>query len=114
MRPMQRGREHFEQSRAQVGGQRLGIGPRIGARGAHDDLSPDIGGEKDQRVLEVDAPPRAVLHHALVEHLEEDLMHVGMGLLDLVEQNDAVGAPPHRLRQAPALAIADIAGRARL
>ena len=34
-----------------------------------------------------------------------------MGLLDLVEQNDAVGAPPHRFRQASALAIADIAGR---
>ena len=34
-----------------------------------------------------------------------------MGLLDLVEQNDAVRAPAHRFRQAPALAIADIAGR---
>ena len=34
-----------------------------------------------------------------------------MGLLDLVEQNDAVRAPAHRLGQAPALAIADIAGR---
>ena len=55
--------------------------------------------------------PVAVLHHALVEHLEEDLVHVGVGLLDLVEQHDAVGPPAHRLGQAPALAVADIAGR---
>ena len=34
-----------------------------------------------------------------------------MGLLDLVEQDDAVGPAPHRLGQPAALAIADIAGR---
>ena len=34
-----------------------------------------------------------------------------MRLLDLVEQDDAVGLAPHRLGQPAALAIADIAGR---
>ena len=38
-------------------------------------------------------------------------MHVGVGLLDLVEQHDAVGAAPHRLGQHAALAVADVAGR---
>ena len=75
------------------------------------DVGADIRGQNDQRVLEVDAPPAAVFHHALVEDLEEDLVHVGMGLLDLVEQDDAVGLAPHRLGQPTAFAIADIAGR---
>jgi hypothetical protein len=43
----------------------------------------------------------AVLHPALVEDLEEDLVHVGVGLLDLVEQHHAVGrgAPPRSGRR---------------
>jgi hypothetical protein len=61
--------------------------------------------------LKVDPPALAVLHHALVEDLEEDLVHVGMGLLDLVEQHHRIGPAPDRLGQPAALAIADIAGR---
>ena len=56
-------------------------------------------------------PAFAVLHPALVEHLEEDLVHVGVRLLDLVEQHHAVGPAPHRLGQHAALAVADVAGR---
>ncbi len=55
----------------------------------------------------------AVLHPALVEHLEEDLVHVGVRLLDFVEQHDAVGPPAHRLGQHAALAVADVAREAR-
>ena len=73
-----------------------------------------IGGQQDQGVLEVDHPPFAVLHPALVEHLEEDLVHVGVGLFHLVEQHDAVGRAPHRLGQHAAFAVADIAGRGAL
>ena len=72
---------------------------------------PTLVVEQDQRVLEVDATAGAVLHHPLVEHLEEDLVHVRMGLLDLVEQDDAVGPAAHGLGEASALAVADIAGR---
>ena len=43
----------------------------------------------------------AVFHPALVEHLEENLVHVGVRLLDLVEQDDAVGPPAHGLGQTP-------------
>ena len=38
-------------------------------------------------------------------------MHVGVGLLHLVEQHHAVRAPPHRLGQHAALAVADVARR---
>ena len=82
-----------------------------GRRQLHDRVGADVGGQQDQRVLEVDPPPGAVLHHALVEHLEEHFVDVGMGLLDFVEQDHAIGLPPHRFGQPAALAIADIAGR---
>ena len=111
MRPSSAGGKTSSSAGRNLGGERLGIGPDGAGGGAHDDLGPDVGGEQDQRVLEVDAPARAVLHHPLVEHLEEDLVHVGVGLLDLVEQHDAIGPPAHRLGQTPALAVADIAGR---
>ena len=56
-------------------------------------------------------PAFAVLHPALVEHLEEDLVHVGVRLLDLVEQHDAVRPAAHGLGQHAAFAVADVAGR---
>ena len=57
------------------------------------------------------SPALAVLQHALVEDLEEELEHVGVGLLDLVEQHDAVGLAADGLGQHAALAVADVAGR---
>jgi hypothetical protein len=56
-------------------------------------------------------PPLAVLHDALVEHLEEQLQHVGVRLLDLVEQHHRVRAPAHGLGQHAALAVAHVARR---
>ena len=55
--------------------------------------------------------PLVVLQHALVEDLVEDLLHGDVGLLDLVEQHDAVRLAAHRLGQHAALAVADVAGR---
>ena len=40
-----------------------------------------------------------------------DVEHVGVGLLDLVEQHHRVGPPAHRLGQLAALVVADVAGR---
>ena len=42
---------------------------------------------------------------------KQDVEHVRMRLLDLVEQHHLVGPPPHRLGQRPALLVADIARR---
>src|SRR5882757_2956516 len=81
------------------------------ARQLHDQLAPDIGGEDDQGVLEIDLSTVAIFHDALVEHLEENLMHVGMGLLDFVEQYHAVRLSPYRLGQSSAFAVTDIARR---
>src|SRR5215471_5181080 len=70
--PEERRREHLEQ--------RLTQGLRDAFRIRHErrvlaevrnEIRARVRGEQDQRVLEVDRPPLAVLHPALVEHLEE-------------------------------------------
>ena len=47
----------------------------------------------------------------VVEHLQQHVEHIRVRLLDLVEQDHLVGPPPHRLGQAAAFLIADIARR---
>ena len=44
----------------------------------------------DDRVAEVDRPALPVGQAAVVEHLEQHVEHVGMRLLDLVEQDHGV------------------------
>ena len=75
----------------------VGLGvARADARGG-DDLRADVAGHDHERVLEVDRPALAVGQAPVVEHLEQDVEHVRVGLLDLVEQDDLVragGGPP--------------------
>ena len=52
-----------------------------------------------------------VLVKSTVEHLQQYVEHVAVGLLDLVEQHHLVGTAAHRLGQHPALVIADVARR---
>ena len=47
---------------------------------------PTFDVRQDERVLEVDEAVLPVLHRSFVEDLEEDLVNVGVGLLDLVEE----------------------------
>ena len=55
--------------------------------------------------------PVAVGEPAVVEQLEQDVEHVAVRLLDLVEQHDRVRAAPDRLGQLAALLVPDVAGR---
>ena len=71
----------------------------------------EVRGQHDQRVAEVDRAALAVGQPAVVEHLEQHVEHVRVRLLDLVEQDHLVGPPAHRLGQAAALLVADVAGR---
>ena len=88
----------------------LGHGLGVGAE-LHDGVGADVRGQEDDGVLEVDLAALAVLEHALVEDLEEQLQDVGMGLLDLVEQDHAVRPAADGLGQHAAFAVADVAGR---
>jgi hypothetical protein len=57
--------------------------------------------DHDHGVLEVDRATLAVGEATVVEDLQEDVEDVGVGLLDLVEEHDAVGPASHRLGQMP-------------
>ena len=71
----------------------------------------NVRGHDQDGVLEADRAALAIGQAAVVHHLQQRVEHVGVGLLDLVEQDDGVRAPPHRLGQLAALVVADVAGR---
>src|SRR5919204_627139 len=84
-------------------GLELGLDPRAPAG--------NVRGHDHHGVLEVDGVALTVGQAAVVEHLEQDVEHVRVGLLDLVEQDHGVRAPAHRLGELAALVVADVAGR---
>ncbi len=71
----------------------------------------EVRGHHDQGVAEIDRAALPVGQPPVVEHLQQDVEHVRMRLLDLVEQHDLIGPPPHRFGERAAFVIADIAGR---
>src|SRR5438874_4157798 len=53
---------------------------------ARDDLAtPEIRGHDNHRVLEVHPAPRAVGEHPVIQHLEQHIEHIRVGLFNLVE-----------------------------
>ena len=62
-------------------------------------------------VGEVDRAALAVGEPAVLEHLQQDVEDVGVGLFDLVEEHHRVGPAAHRLGELAALLVADVAGR---
>ena len=73
----------------------------------------DVGGHDHDRVAEVDRTALRVGEPAVVEHLQQRVEHVGVGLLDLVEQHHRVRLAAHRLGELAALLVADVARAAR-
>ena len=62
-------------------------------------------------VLEVDDAALRVGQAAVFEHLQQQVEHVGMRLLDLVEQHDRIRTAPHGFGQLAALFVADVSRR---
>src|SRR5262245_10706473 len=77
----------------------------------HDRVRRQVARHEDDGVLEVDLAPLAVRQHPLVEHLVEEVHHVGVRLLHLVEEDRRVRLLAHGLGEDAALAVADVAGR---
>lgn len=50
----------------------------------------------------------AVSEVALVQHLEEEVGHLAVGLLEFVEENNAVGAAAHCLCEGATLLVSDV------
>ena len=104
--------EELEQVVVEGVGQGRGLRPRfrIGTE-FHHCVGAGVAGHDDDGVLEVDVAALAVLHGPLVKHLIEDVLHAGVGLFHLVEQQHAVGPAADRLREHAPLAVADIPRR---
>ena len=64
-----------------------------------DVVTADVRRHDHDGVLEVDRPPFPVGEPPVVEQLQHDVEHLGVRLLDLVEEHDGVGPAPHRFGQ---------------
>ena len=71
----------------------------------------DVRRHDDHGVAEVDRAALRVGEPAVVEHLQQRVEHVGVRLLDLVEQHHRVRLAADRLGELAALLVADVPGR---
>ena len=88
------------------------IGGAAEAHRARLGVAAGVGGHDDDRIFEVHRAAVGVGDPAVVQDLQQDVQHVGVGLLDLVEQHHGVGLAADLLRQLARLVIAHIARRA--
>jgi hypothetical protein len=72
---------------------------------------PRVGGHDQDHVAEIDLLADGVRQRAVVHDLQQDVEHVGVRLLDLVEQDDAVRVLVDLIGQQPPLVVADVARR---
>ena len=77
-------------------------------RGLHELAASQVAGHDDDRVGEVHQPSLSVGQPSVVQDLEQDVEHIRMGLLDLIEQHDRIRTPPDDLGQLSALVVTDI------
>ena len=78
---------------------------------ALDDVRTEVRGGDDDGVSEVHHAALAICQAAIVEHLKQDVVDIGMRLFDFIEQEHAMRVLVHAIRQKPALIEADIARR---
>ena len=76
-----------------------------------DDLAAQVRGHDQDRVPEVDSAALTVGQAAVVEQLEQDVEHVRVRLLDLVQEDDRVRPPADRLGELATLLVAHVARR---
>ena len=76
-----------------------------------DILRAEVGGQDQNGVLEVHRSALRIGDPAIVQHLQQDVEHVGMRLLHLVEQDDGVGLAAYRFGQLAAFFISHVSGR---
>src|SRR2546425_12523959 len=74
-------------------------------------MTADVAGHDDDRVLEVHDAALAIGQSPVVQYLQQQVENVVMGLLDFVEQHHRIRPPPNRFAQLPTLFVAYIAGR---
>ena len=80
-------------------------------RGARHLLRAGVGGHDDDHVAEVGLAAVVVGERAVVHHLQQQVEHIRVRLLDLIEQQHAVRVLGDRLGEQAALVEADVARR---
>ena len=74
-------------------------------------LRTQVAGHDQNHVAKVDRAALTVGEPSVIEHLQQNVEHLGVRLLDLVEQDHRVRTPPHRFGELTALFVADVPGR---
>ena len=74
-------------------------------------MASQVAGHDDDGVLEVDSPALGVGKPAIVQHLQQDVEHIGMCLLYLIEEHHLIGFSAHRFGQLSALIVSHISWR---
>ncbi len=75
------------------------------------ELRADVRSHDDDRVPEIHHAAFAVGQAAIIHDLQQDVEHIRMRLLDLVEQDDRVRAATHLLGKLSAFFVADVSRR---
>ena len=71
----------------------------------------DIRSHDDNRIAEIDLPTQRVGDRAVLEDLQEQVHHVRMGFLDLVEKHDRIRPAADGLGKLAAFLVADVTRR---
>src|SRR5574340_1015672 len=89
----------------------IAVGPEAEAGVLEEGLRADVAGHDHDRVAEIDPPALRIAQMPVFEDLEQDVEDLGVGLLDLVEEDHRVALATDGLRQLAALLEADVAWR---
>ena len=65
-----------------------------------------VGGHDNNRVFEVHVSALGIGDVAVIQNLKQNVEHVGVGLLNLVKQNDAVRLAAHLFGELARLVVA--------
>ena len=87
-----------------------GLGTTGGPGAVQDRPAGQVAGHHHHRVAEIDRAALGIAQAAVIEHLQQDVEHIGVGLLHLIKQQHRIGPAPHRLGELAALLVAHVAG----
>ena len=90
---------------------RIGLDAESQGSFPFDQVGSEIAGHYQDGIPEVHLPATGVGQSTGVKYLQQDVEDLGVGLLDLIQQDRAVVLPADPLGQLPALVIADVPRR---
>jgi len=71
-------------------------------------IGSDIARHNQDHVLEINMPSERIRQTPFFHNLQKHIIHIGMGLFDLIQQKHRIRPTPYPLRQLPALFIPNI------